>query len=318
MGVRKEGRYWRVQIQRNGESLSTTTQTRAEAEALQAQFIERHKRGRTGKPVEHTIQEGFVKWIKEELKGQKAEKQTLNHAAQLYPFIKNKKITELGKLWEEYKAYAGQERTVERYKRQKTLKPASINTMNKKGAIIRRIANLAYREWKWLESPIYITLQTPKKAEKVVIKKNDLSTFISKVPKDDAKALFRILFYSGKRIGELLTVEVDGDYLVNRDTKNGKGHRTKIHKDIREDVRFIPFKHGYEYYWKQFKAARDALGMPKLTPHKLRHSFASHLLNSGEDLKTVSQLLNHSSITITADLYGDIYSENLDRAIDKF
>lgn len=318
MGVRKEGDFWRVQIQRGGQRYSTTFATRAEAKQYEADIIERHKRGRVGKPVEHTAREGFVKWAKEELKGQKAEKTTANHAAQLYPFIKDRPIQELNLIWEEYKAYAGSERTVERYGRKITLPPASIATMNKKGAILRRIAVLAYYDWKWLERPIKISLQTPPKKRKATIKRGDFPDFIAAVPGEDAKALFRILFYSGMRIGEALRAVVEDGYFVLENTKNDKPHRIKIHAELKEDIKHIPFKYGYEYYYKRFVAARDAIGRPDLTPHKLRHSFASHLLNSGKDLKIVSQLLNHSSLSITADLYGDIYDENLDRAIDEF
>jgi integrase len=318
MGVKKEGDYWRVQIQRGGQRYSTTFATRAEAKQYEALIIERHKRGRVGKPVAHTAAEGFVKWAKEELKGQKAERRTANHAAQLYPFIQGKDISELGRIWEEYKAYAGKERTVERYGRMITLPPASIATMNKKGAILRRIAKLAFDPWGWIEKPITISLQTPPKKKKATIKKADFPDFLKAVHKDDARAMFRILFYSGMRIGEVLRVQMENGYFSLSVTKNDKPHRVKIHPELKDDIKHIPFKYGYEYYWKQFKIAREAIGRPDLTPHKLRHSFASHLLNSGKDLKIVSQLLNHSSLSITADLYGDIYDENLDKAIDSF
>lgn len=318
MGISKEGNYWRIQLQRGGVRYSTTFATRSEAEQYKASIIERHKHGRVGKPVEHTITEAFIKWAKEELPEQKAKNKTANHAAQLMPFIGNKKLTQLDELWDEYKAYAGQERTVQRHGRTKKLKPASISTLNKKGAIIRRIANLAYRKWKWLEAPIYISLQTPIKRPKVTIRKDDFETFIDAVPRVDGKAMCRILFYSGMRISEVLRVEAIDGYFVLSDSKNGKPHRVKINKALTEDIKHIPFKHQYKYYYDQFVAARVAIGRPELSPHKLRHSFASHLLNNGKDLKTVSQLLNHSSVSITADLYGDIYNENMDKAIDGF
>lgn len=70
------------------------------------------------------------------------------------------------------------------------------------------------------------------------------------------------------------------------------------------------------YNRKFYKLVKKA-GLPKANPHALRHSFATRALEVGVDLKTTQELLGHSSITITSDLYTHALMKHKKKELNK-
>ncbi|MEO1709523.1 MAG: tyrosine recombinase XerC [Pseudomonadota bacterium] len=148
-------------------------------------------------------------------------------------------------------------------------------------------------------------------------------------------AVLLLLYGSGLRISEALSLKVQDAPNTLRDVLriSGKGRKERMVpvlpvtiEAIQDYLRLAPFDLGPED--KMFRGARggvlsprivqllmerlrDQLGLPDTaTPHALRHSFATHLLSAGADLRQIQELLGHASLS-TTQLYTEVDRDRL-------
>jgi integrase/recombinase XerD len=158
-------------------------------------------------------------------------------------------------------------------------------------------------------------------------------------------ALLETLYASGLRVSELIALP--RNVLVADDrvlTIKGKGGRERLvplngaarkalgahlvalreaEADTRPSVWLFPTGDGGQHlsrqrFGQELKALALAAGLDpaRVSPHVLRHAFASHLLERGADLRTVQQLLGHADIS-TTQIYTHVIEERLRRLVEE-
>jgi len=153
-------------------------------------------------------------------------------------------------------------------------------------------------------------------------------------------AVITLLYGCGLRISEALALTPQ-DFRDNPEAlpvtgKGGKTRMTPVLPVVRQAVadyrKLCPFhlepnapvfrgvKGGSlraEIIQRQIRKLRSALNLPETTtPHALRHSFATHLLGNGGDLRTIQELLGHASLS-TTQIYTGVDTDHLLDIYDK-
>ncbi len=154
-------------------------------------------------------------------------------------------------------------------------------------------------------------------------------------------AILELLYASGLRVSEVCSLKISDvdDFFVK---VMGKGRKERVvplgkkaieaidhylihfrdsHQETRHEMLFLN-KRGKPInrvtIWKMIKKYAKMAGIVKnISPHTLRHSFATHLLDNGADLRIIQECLGHASIG-TTDRYTHISKKKLQQSFDSF
>jgi integrase/recombinase XerD len=195
-------------------------------------------------------------------------------------------------------------------------------------------------------------LESPKKQRKLpdTLSYEDINRLIGAIDLSKAEgarnmAIIEVLYSCGLRVSELTEIKLSNLYLeiefikvVGKGSKERLvpigGEAIKALKIWIEDVRVhVPIKRGEEdlvflnrrgsrlsrvYIFMLIKHLAEMAGIKKsISPHTLRHSFATHLVEGGADLRAVQEMLGHESIT-TTEIYTHLDREYLKETIISF
>lgn len=209
----------------------------------------------------------------------------------------------------------------------------------------------------YIKNNVFMLLSGPKKDKKLprYFEYNELEELFNSIDTENCIGqrdllILELLYATGVRVGELVEIKVND---INQSEKTivilGKGNKERIvsygeycedildkylnngRKDLnKKESKYLLLNHlgdklterGIRYILN--KLIKNTSLTKSISPHMIRHSFATHLLNEGCDLITVQKLLGHESISatqvythVTTDRLKEVYYNNFPRAKKK-
>jgi len=177
-------------------------------------------------------------------------------------------------------------------------------------------------------------IKTPKIKRNVpeVLSKEEVKALINACRSDKSRLLIELLYSSGLRVSECLNLRVedidfDEKICVVKQGKGKKDRITVLSENLAQSLKAFLKKQGFSSgiifknkHGKSLsvrnaqkivsRAARRAGIDKRVTPHKLRHSFATHLLDSGVSIRVIQELLGHSNLQ-TTQIYTRVSREHI-------
>lgn len=157
------------------------------------------------------------------------------------------------------------------------------------------------------------------------------------------KAMLELLYATGLRVTELIDLDVDDvnlqiNIVICRSNKSERvvpvyksavkaienyltNVRNSLVSDKTEKALFVNMngtRMTRQGFWKILKSYAESGGIDKtITPHTIRHSFATHLLENGAGIKDIKEMLGHSGVSSTQ-IYSQIIKQKYENSYTKF
>ncbi len=177
-----------------------------------------------------------------------------------------------------------------------------------------------------------VDFDTPKIRKKlpVVLSKEEVKVLIESAPTEKSKIIIEMLYSSGLRVSECASLKVNDIETEKRIgwVRNGKGGKDRlfiVSERLLKDLKHYIYRNKPQEYLFEgkkgilttrniqhiIKRCAERAGIKKkVSPHTLRHSFATHLLEAGVDIRKIQELLGHANLQ-TTQIYTKVSSSEL-------
>lgn len=177
-------------------------------------------------------------------------------------------------------------------------------------------------------------IKRPKKGKKlpVVMTKEEVKKIINAAKQERNRLILKLLYSSGLRVSEVVKLKTQDLNLDDKTgtVKAGKGNKDRLIilseswvDEVKPYIKNRNFESKYVFSKKNghplsvdtvqriVRKCRQRAGIEKkVTPHSFRHSFATHLLEAGENIRKIQELLGHSDLS-TTQIYTQVSKDEI-------
>lgn len=240
-----------------------------------------------------------------------------------------------------------EEGNINKYLKYLNDKNIKFSSLNRKITSISNYYKFLYSN-KYIDSNALFNVDRPKKEKKlpVYLTYGEVERLINCIKKDEylEKAIIELIYACGLRVSEVINIREKDVHFEEKMIKcTGKGNKqryvpindialvsisnyvSKIRSNLKNsntrDLLFLGYRGEVvtrQYVYNLVKRlALNANIKKNVSPHTLRHSFATHLLENGANLRAVQVMLGHESIT-TTEIYTHLNASKLIEDYDKY
>ncbi len=203
----------------------------------------------------------------------------------------------------------------------------------------------------YLKENVSVFIEQPKikKTIPTVLSLQEINDLLASFPENDIlslrnKTMVELMYSTGLRVSELVKLNIEDIHFSMGFLKcNGKGSkerivpigekalkilkkylntaREKLNINYDNQILFLNregMRISRQGFWKVLKEHAAMINLSKnISPHKLRHSFATHLLEKNVDIRFIQELLGHSDISSTQ-IYTHVNSKKLNEVVERY
>ena len=204
------------------------------------------------------------------------------------------------------------------------------NFSNKTLALKKAALSFLYKE---ILNKDLLKFKTPKAEKNIpeILTKEEVKSLIDVTKNLKSKLIIKMLYATGLRVSELTNLRLKDLSIDKKEAwvRKGKGSKDRFFKiadllikDLEKYISTLKENEEFLFPGKNntlstrniqkivVKAATKAKISKRVSPHKLRHSFATHLLDQGVDIRMIQELLGHADLS-TTQIYTHVSKEQL-------